>query len=62
MCVCVLSERLRELVVDLRPPQFIDNLSSVLPKEAKDAVAEILKGEDPFTPPCCAPATEQSLN
>ncbi|XP_030232476.1 DNA replication ATP-dependent helicase/nuclease DNA2 [Gadus morhua] len=38
------SERLRELVVDLRPPQFIDNLSSVLPREAKDAVAEILKG------------------
>ncbi|CAL8243483.1 unnamed protein product [Lota lota] len=38
------SERLRELVVDLRPPQFISNLSSVLPREAKEAVANILKG------------------
>ncbi|KAK0152964.1 DNA replication ATP-dependent helicase/nuclease DNA2 [Merluccius polli] len=37
-------ERLRELVVDLRPPQFISNLSSVLPREAKDTVANILKG------------------
>ncbi|CAB1312952.1 unnamed protein product, partial [Coregonus sp. 'balchen'] len=38
------SERLRELIVDFRPPQFIDNLSSVLPREAKDTVANILKG------------------
>nr|XP_054588156.1 DNA replication ATP-dependent helicase/nuclease DNA2 isoform X2 [Nothobranchius furzeri] len=38
------SERLRELVVDLRSPEFITNLSSVLPREAKDAVANILKG------------------
>ncbi|XP_008404057.1 DNA replication ATP-dependent helicase/nuclease DNA2 isoform X2 [Poecilia reticulata] len=38
------SERLRELVVDLRPPEFITNLSSVLPREAKDTVANILKG------------------
>uniref|UniRef100_H3D8F0 DNA replication ATP-dependent helicase/nuclease n=1 Tax=Tetraodon nigroviridis TaxID=99883 RepID=H3D8F0_TETNG len=38
------SDRLRELVVDLRPPEFISSLSSVLPKEAKDAVANILKG------------------
>ncbi|KAM4597243.1 DNA replication ATP-dependent helicase/nuclease DNA2 [Fundulus diaphanus] len=38
------SERLRELVVDLRPPEFITNLSSVLPREAKDTVASILKG------------------
>ncbi|XP_054892940.1 DNA replication ATP-dependent helicase/nuclease DNA2 isoform X3 [Poeciliopsis prolifica] len=38
------SERLRELVVDLRPPEFITNLTSVLPREAKDTVANILKG------------------
>lgn len=38
------SDRLRELIVDLRPPQFISNLSSVLPREAKDTVANILKG------------------
>ncbi|XP_061600610.1 DNA replication ATP-dependent helicase/nuclease DNA2 [Cololabis saira] len=38
------SERLRGLVVDLRPPEFISNLSSVLPREAKDTVANILKG------------------
>ncbi|XP_034385404.1 DNA replication ATP-dependent helicase/nuclease DNA2 [Cyclopterus lumpus] len=38
------SDRLRELVVDLRPPEFIYNLSSVLPREAKDTVANILKG------------------
>uniref|UniRef100_A0A674F6G4 DNA replication ATP-dependent helicase/nuclease n=1 Tax=Salmo trutta TaxID=8032 RepID=A0A674F6G4_SALTR len=38
------SERLRELIVDFHPPQFIDNLSSVLPREAKDTVANILKG------------------
>ncbi|XP_070820257.1 DNA replication ATP-dependent helicase/nuclease DNA2 [Chaetodon trifascialis] len=38
------SDRLRELVVDLRPPEFISNLSSVLPREAKDTVANILKG------------------
>lgn len=43
-CVCLISDRLRELVVDLRPPQFISSLSSVLPKEAKDTVANILKG------------------
>ncbi|XP_017274119.1 DNA replication ATP-dependent helicase/nuclease DNA2 [Kryptolebias marmoratus] len=41
---CQDSERLRELVVDLRPPEFITNLSSVLPREAKDTVANILKG------------------
>lgn len=39
------SDRLRELVVDLRPPEFIFNLSSVLPREAKDTVANILKGD-----------------
>ncbi|KAM3624717.1 uncharacterized protein V6R79_000622 [Siganus canaliculatus] len=38
------SDRMRELVVDLRPPEFISNLSSVLPREAKDTVANILKG------------------
>ncbi|XP_061735969.1 DNA replication ATP-dependent helicase/nuclease DNA2 [Nerophis ophidion] len=38
------SNRLRELVVDHRPPEFISNLSSVLPREAKDTVANILKG------------------
>ncbi|XP_040891636.1 DNA replication ATP-dependent helicase/nuclease DNA2 [Toxotes jaculatrix] len=41
---CQDSDRLRELVVDLRPPEFISNLSSVLPREAKDTVASILKG------------------
>ncbi|XP_035007188.2 DNA replication ATP-dependent helicase/nuclease DNA2 [Hippoglossus stenolepis] len=41
---CQDSDRLRELVVDLRPPQFISNLSSVLPRETKDTVANILKG------------------
>lgn len=38
------SDRLRELVVDLQAPEFISNLSSVLPREAKDTVADILKG------------------
>ncbi|XP_070685993.1 DNA replication ATP-dependent helicase/nuclease DNA2 [Pempheris klunzingeri] len=41
---CQDSDRLRELVIDLRPPEFISNLSSVLPREAKDTVANILKG------------------
>ncbi|CAG5854382.1 unnamed protein product [Menidia menidia] len=41
---CQDSERLRELVVDRRPPDFISNLSSVLPREAKETVANILKG------------------
>ncbi|XP_057707140.1 DNA replication ATP-dependent helicase/nuclease DNA2 [Corythoichthys intestinalis] len=38
------GNRLRELIVDHRPPEFISNLSSVLPKEAKETVANILKG------------------
>ncbi|XP_076831088.1 DNA replication ATP-dependent helicase/nuclease DNA2 [Brachyhypopomus gauderio] len=38
------SERLRQLIVDYRSPQFIDSLSSVLPRDAKDTVANILKG------------------
>ncbi|XDV50215.1 hypothetical protein PO909_019314 [Leuciscus waleckii] len=37
------SERLKELIVEFRPPQFIDSLSSVLPRDAKDTVANILK-------------------
>uniref|UniRef100_A0A671QYF2 DNA replication ATP-dependent helicase/nuclease n=1 Tax=Sinocyclocheilus anshuiensis TaxID=1608454 RepID=A0A671QYF2_9TELE len=32
------------LIVEFRPPQFIDSLSSVLPRDAKDTVANILKG------------------
>ncbi|MEQ2264568.1 hypothetical protein XENORESO_012835 [Xenotaenia resolanae] len=38
------SDHLREQVVDLRAPEFITSLSSVLPREAKDTVANILKG------------------
>ncbi|KAJ0056178.1 hypothetical protein NL108_003474, partial [Boleophthalmus pectinirostris] len=38
------SDRLRELIIDFRAPEFISNLSSVLPREAKDTVANILKG------------------
>lgn len=38
------SERLRQLIVEFKPPQFIDTLSSVLPRDAKDTVANILKG------------------
>ncbi|XP_072321554.1 DNA replication ATP-dependent helicase/nuclease DNA2 [Eucyclogobius newberryi] len=38
------SGRLRELLIDFRAPEFIENLSSVLPREAKDTVANILKG------------------
>ncbi|KAI1896982.1 hypothetical protein AGOR_G00100520 [Albula goreensis] len=38
------SAQLRELIVDYRAPRFIENLSSVLPREAKNAVASILKG------------------
>ncbi|KAJ8364964.1 hypothetical protein SKAU_G00137950 [Synaphobranchus kaupii] len=38
------SEKLRKLIVDFRPPQFIESLSSVLPREAKATVANILKG------------------
>ncbi|XP_035254823.1 DNA replication ATP-dependent helicase/nuclease DNA2 isoform X1 [Anguilla anguilla] len=39
-----ISEKLRELIVDFQPPKFIESLSSVLPREAKDTVANILKG------------------
>ncbi|XP_006149000.2 DNA replication ATP-dependent helicase/nuclease DNA2 [Tupaia chinensis] len=38
------SKKLRDLIIDLREPQFISYLSSVLPYNAKDTVACILKG------------------
>lgn len=38
------SDNLRELIIDFRAPEFISNLSTVLPREAKDTVANILKG------------------
>ncbi|XP_023571959.1 DNA replication ATP-dependent helicase/nuclease DNA2 isoform X1 [Octodon degus] len=38
------SKRLRELIIDFWEPQFIPYLSSVLPHDAKDTVASILKG------------------
>uniref|UniRef100_W5LPB2 DNA replication ATP-dependent helicase/nuclease n=1 Tax=Astyanax mexicanus TaxID=7994 RepID=W5LPB2_ASTMX len=38
------SEKLRQLIVEFKPPLFIESLSSVLPREAKDTVANILKG------------------
>ncbi|XP_052019735.1 DNA replication ATP-dependent helicase/nuclease DNA2 isoform X2 [Apodemus sylvaticus] len=38
------SQRLRDLIIDFREPQFIAYLSSVLPHDAKDMVANILKG------------------
>uniref|UniRef100_A0A3B3ZAD9 DNA replication ATP-dependent helicase/nuclease n=1 Tax=Periophthalmus magnuspinnatus TaxID=409849 RepID=A0A3B3ZAD9_9GOBI len=41
------EDRLRELIIDFRAPEFISNLSSVLPREAKDTVANILKLNKP---------------
>ncbi|XP_067996252.1 DNA replication ATP-dependent helicase/nuclease DNA2 [Melanerpes formicivorus] len=38
------SERLRNLIIDFDKPRFIQHLSSVLPPEAKETVANILKG------------------
>ncbi|XP_069064158.1 DNA replication ATP-dependent helicase/nuclease DNA2 isoform X1 [Pleurodeles waltl] len=38
------SEKLRNLVIDFRVPQFVLHLSSVLPHDAKETVANILKG------------------
>uniref|UniRef100_H0X4A4 DNA replication ATP-dependent helicase/nuclease DNA2 n=1 Tax=Otolemur garnettii TaxID=30611 RepID=H0X4A4_OTOGA len=38
------SKKLRDLIIDLQEPQFIPYLSSVLPHNAKDTVACILKG------------------
>ncbi|XP_043912886.1 DNA replication ATP-dependent helicase/nuclease DNA2 [Protopterus annectens] len=40
----VISEKLRDLIIDFRVPQFVQHLSSVLPRDAKDEVAKILKG------------------
>ncbi|XP_044095580.1 DNA replication ATP-dependent helicase/nuclease DNA2 isoform X4 [Neovison vison] len=40
---CV-SQKLRDLIIDFREPQFTSYLSSVLPYDAKDTVACILKG------------------
>uniref|UniRef100_A0A671EGD4 DNA replication ATP-dependent helicase/nuclease n=1 Tax=Rhinolophus ferrumequinum TaxID=59479 RepID=A0A671EGD4_RHIFE len=39
-----ISQKLRDLIIDFREPQFISYLSSVLPHDAKDRVACILKG------------------
>ncbi|XP_051475691.1 DNA replication ATP-dependent helicase/nuclease DNA2 isoform X2 [Apus apus] len=41
---CPVSERLRNLIIDFQKPRFIQHLSSVLPSEAKETVANILKG------------------
>ncbi|XP_036294221.1 DNA replication ATP-dependent helicase/nuclease DNA2 [Pipistrellus kuhlii] len=38
------SQKLRDLIIDFREPQFIPYLSSILPHDAKDTVASILKG------------------
>uniref|UniRef100_A0A8C9QEN2 DNA replication ATP-dependent helicase/nuclease n=1 Tax=Spermophilus dauricus TaxID=99837 RepID=A0A8C9QEN2_SPEDA len=38
------SKKLRDLIIDFHEPQFIPYLSSVLPRDAKDTVANILKG------------------
>ncbi|XP_042315276.1 DNA replication ATP-dependent helicase/nuclease DNA2 isoform X2 [Sceloporus undulatus] len=38
------SERLRNLIIDFHKPQFVPHLSSVLPSDAKETVASILKG------------------
>uniref|UniRef100_A0A8C6UWA6 DNA replication ATP-dependent helicase/nuclease n=1 Tax=Neogobius melanostomus TaxID=47308 RepID=A0A8C6UWA6_9GOBI len=38
------SDNLRELIINFRAPEFISNLSEVLPRDAKDTVATILKG------------------
>ncbi|KAI5154787.1 Dna Replication Atp-Dependent Helicase/Nuclease Dna2 [Manis pentadactyla] len=39
-----ISQKLRDLIIDFCEPQFISYLSSVLPHDAKDTVACILKG------------------
>ncbi|XP_067908486.1 DNA replication ATP-dependent helicase/nuclease DNA2 isoform X2 [Heterodontus francisci] len=44
MELSAVSNRLRELIIGLRPPQFISYLSTVLPREAKETVANILRG------------------
>ncbi|XP_040831779.1 DNA replication ATP-dependent helicase/nuclease DNA2 [Ochotona curzoniae] len=38
------SKKLRDLIIDFHEPQFVSYLSSVLPPDAKDTVAHILKG------------------
>ncbi|XP_075072554.1 DNA replication ATP-dependent helicase/nuclease DNA2 [Mixophyes fleayi] len=38
------SEKLRDLIIDFGKPHFVEHLSSVLPHDAKDTVANILKG------------------
>ncbi|XP_054838935.1 DNA replication ATP-dependent helicase/nuclease DNA2 [Eublepharis macularius] len=38
------SEKLRNLIIEFHKPQFIQHLSAVLPSEAKETVANILKG------------------
>ncbi|XP_007938875.1 DNA replication ATP-dependent helicase/nuclease DNA2 [Orycteropus afer afer] len=38
------SKKLRDLIIDFHEPQFIPYLSSILPHDAKDTVACILKG------------------
>ncbi|XP_018422579.1 PREDICTED: DNA replication ATP-dependent helicase/nuclease DNA2 [Nanorana parkeri] len=38
------SEKLRDLIIDFGKPHFVQYLSSVLPHDAKDTVANILKG------------------
>ncbi|XP_040420023.1 DNA replication ATP-dependent helicase/nuclease DNA2 [Cygnus olor] len=38
------SEKLRNLIIDFYKPRFIQHLSSVLPADAKETVANILKG------------------
>ncbi|KAM4704441.1 DNA replication ATP-dependent helicase/nuclease DNA2 [Rhinophrynus dorsalis] len=38
------SEKLRDLIIDFGRPRFVQHLSSVLPHDAKDTVANILKG------------------
>nr|XP_044993688.1 DNA replication ATP-dependent helicase/nuclease DNA2 isoform X1 [Jaculus jaculus] len=38
------SQKLRDLIIDFQEPQFIPYLTAVLPPEAKDTVAGILKG------------------
>ncbi|XP_069835209.1 DNA replication ATP-dependent helicase/nuclease DNA2 [Dendropsophus ebraccatus] len=38
------SDKLRDLIIDFKKPGFIQHLSSVLPADAKDTVANILKG------------------
>ncbi|NP_001079231.1 DNA replication ATP-dependent helicase/nuclease DNA2 [Xenopus laevis] len=38
------SEKLRKLIIDFSKPNFVQHLSSILPPDAKDIVASILRG------------------